>query len=71
MIVEVKLTFVSKSGYPFRRRYVYNAMKNPSGGYFLQYKYKKSVSHIRVTEEEFNKYFSLIDDKDLAEVYIA
>jgi len=70
MLVEVKKNFISKEGHYFKRKYVFNALFDGCV-YRLQAKYKRSVSYLPVTEAEFVNYFTVIDDKELADVYVA
>lgn len=65
MLLQVKSSFISESGYPFRYKYTYNGTADRNKqGFRLQYMYKKSIRNIHITKEEFYKYFHIIDDKD-------
>lgn len=65
MLLQVKISFISESGYLFRTKYTYNGTRDRNNkGFRLQYMYKKSIRNIHITEEEFYKYFHIIDDKD-------
>lgn len=65
MLLQVKSSFISTSGYPFRSKYTYNGIRDRNNkGFRLQYMYKKSIKNIHITEEEFYKYFHIIEDKD-------
>ena len=70
MLVEVKESFISKSNHAFKRKYMFVGMWDGEV-VRLQSKTKKSIKWLPVTVDEFYDHFSIVDDRVLAEVYVA